>query len=165
VADEFLAPDVLLTVKEMKVANFRRVSKMPIYGMAQPTAEAVGVVLSYLADERRRYSVVLWVCVQDELVLECNGQIFCPREPTCPEQNISVYSASAQEIEELECSLKEEVLGSQKWLEVILEKEKQMKMFKVCRTLQEIFSTHKQTHEGLQYTRIPLPECAAPREE
>ncbi|KAK2866807.1 hypothetical protein Q7C36_002863 [Tachysurus vachellii] len=165
VADEFLAPDVLLTVKEMKVANFRRVSKMPIYGMAQPTAEAVGVVLSYLADERRRHSVVLWVCVQDELVLECNGQIFCPREPTCPEQNISVYGAAAQEIEELECSLKEEVLGSQKWLEVILEQEKQMKMFKGCRTLQEIFSTHKQTHEGLQYTRIPLPECAAPREE
>lgn len=44
VADEFLAPDVLLTVKEMKVANFRRVSKMPIYGMAQPTAEVPHVV-------------------------------------------------------------------------------------------------------------------------
>ncbi|KAF5886610.1 paladin isoform X2, partial [Clarias magur] len=165
VADQFLAPDVLLTLKEMKVANFRRVSKMPIYGMAQPTAEAAGVVLSYLADERRKYSAVLWVCVQDEEVLECNGQIFYPREPTCPEQNISLYGASAQEIEELECSLKEEVLGSQKWLEVTLEQEKQMKMFKSCRTLQEIFSTHKQTHQGLQYTRIPLPECAAPREE
>ncbi|XP_060795109.1 paladin isoform X2 [Neoarius graeffei] len=165
VADEFLVSDVLLTVKEMKVANFRRVSKMPIYGMAQPTAEAVGVVLSYLADERRGYSVVLWVCVQDELVLECNGQIFCPREPSCPEQHISLDSASAQEIEELECSLKEELLGSQKWLEVILEQEKQMKMFKSCRTLQEIFSTQKQSHQGLQYTRIPLPECAAPREE
>lgn len=59
----------------------------------------MGVVLSYLVDERRRYSAVLWVCVQDELVLECNGQIFCPREPTCPEQHISLYSASAQEIE------------------------------------------------------------------
>ncbi|KAK3559905.1 hypothetical protein QTP86_026418, partial [Hemibagrus guttatus] len=165
VSDEFLAPDVLLTVKEMKVANFRRVSKMPIYGMAQPTAEAVGVVLSYLTDEKRRYSAVLWVCVQDEPVLECNGQIFCPREPTCPEQHISLYGTPAEEIEELECSLKQEVLGSQKWLEVTLEKEKQMKMFKSCRTLQEIFSTHKQTHQGLQYTRIPLPECAAPREE
>lgn len=57
------------------------------------------MVLSYLADERRRYSAVLWVCLQDELVLECNGQIFCPREPTCPEQHISLYSAAAQEIE------------------------------------------------------------------
>lgn len=57
------------------------------------------MVLSYLADERRRYSAVLWVCLQDELVLECNGQIFCPREPTCLEQHISLYTASAQEIE------------------------------------------------------------------
>ena len=39
VADEYLAPDVLSTMKEMKVANFRRVPKMPIYGMAQPTAK------------------------------------------------------------------------------------------------------------------------------
>ncbi|XP_046709054.1 paladin isoform X2 [Silurus meridionalis] len=165
VADEFLAPDVLLTLKEMKVANFRRVSKMPIYGMAQPTAEALSVVLSYLADERRGYSVVLWVCVQDELVLECNGQMFYPREPTYLEQHISLYNALAQEIQELEHSLKEEVLGSQKWLEVTLEQEKQMKMFKSCRTLEEIFSSCKHTHKGLQYARIPLPECAAPREE
>ncbi|KAI1886847.1 hypothetical protein AGOR_G00200010 [Albula goreensis] len=39
VANEFLAPDVLSTVKEMKVANFRRVPKMSVYGMAQPTSE------------------------------------------------------------------------------------------------------------------------------
>jgi len=39
VADEWLAPDVLGTVKEMKAVNFRRVPKMPVYGMAQPTSE------------------------------------------------------------------------------------------------------------------------------
>lgn len=39
VADEYLAPDVLSTVKEMKAVNFRRVPKMPVYGMAQPTSE------------------------------------------------------------------------------------------------------------------------------
>lgn len=39
VADECLAPDVLSTVKEMKAINFRRVPKMPVYGMAQPTSE------------------------------------------------------------------------------------------------------------------------------
>lgn len=39
VADEYLAPDVLSTIKQMKVANFRRVPKMSIYGMAQPTSE------------------------------------------------------------------------------------------------------------------------------
>ncbi|XP_062859559.1 paladin [Trichomycterus rosablanca] len=165
VADEFLAPDVLRTVKEMKVANFRRVPKMPIYGMAQPTSEAVGAVLEYLADERRQYSAVLWVNVQDELVLECNGQIFSPREPTCPERHVSLHSAPAQQIEKLELALKDELLASQKWLEVMLEQEKQMKMLKSCRTLQEIFSGHGQTHQHLQYARIPLPECSAPTEE
>lgn len=39
VADEYLAPDVLGTVKEMKAVNFRRVPKMPVYGVAQPTSE------------------------------------------------------------------------------------------------------------------------------
>ncbi len=39
VADECLAPDVLSTVKEMKAVNFRRVPKMPVYGVAQPTSE------------------------------------------------------------------------------------------------------------------------------
>lgn len=39
VADECLAPDVLSTVKEMKAVNFRRVPKMPVYGLAQPTSE------------------------------------------------------------------------------------------------------------------------------
>lgn len=47
VADECLAPDVLSTVKEMKAINFRRVPKMPVYGMAQPTSE-VDTLLQFL---------------------------------------------------------------------------------------------------------------------
>ncbi|PKU31072.1 paladin [Limosa lapponica baueri] len=39
VADERFCPDVLSTAKEMSVANFRRVPKMPIYGMAQPSSK------------------------------------------------------------------------------------------------------------------------------
>uniref|UniRef100_A0A673GZH2 Paladin-like n=1 Tax=Sinocyclocheilus rhinocerous TaxID=307959 RepID=A0A673GZH2_9TELE len=138
VADEYLAPDVLSTIKQMKVANFRRVPKMSIYGMAQPTSEATGAVLEYLTDEKRKHSSVLWVNLQDELVVEANGQIF---------------------------SLKEELVGSQKWLEVTLEQEKQMKMFKSCVTVQETFNQHKSSHQGLQYRRIPFPECSSPTEE
>uniref|UniRef100_A0A673MSN1 Paladin n=1 Tax=Sinocyclocheilus rhinocerous TaxID=307959 RepID=A0A673MSN1_9TELE len=136
VADEYLAPDVLSTIKQMKVANFRRVPKMSIYGMAQPTSEATGAVLEYLTDEKRKHSSVLWVNLQDELVLEANGQIFCPREPTRVDQHI-----------------------------LTLEQEKQMKMFKSCLTVQEIFNQHKSSHQGLQYRRIPFPECSAPTEE
>ncbi|KAI4881665.1 hypothetical protein NFI96_032689, partial [Prochilodus magdalenae] len=165
VADEYLSPDVLSTVKEMKVANFRRVPKMPVYGMAQPTSEATGVVLSYLTDEKRNHQHVLWVNVQEELVLEANGQIFCPREPSCLDQHISLHTAQTQDIERLETALKEEILKAQKWLEVTLEQEKQMKMFKSCQTVQEIFNQHKSSQPGLEYRRIPLPECAAPTEQ
>uniref|UniRef100_I3KGQ4 Phosphatase domain containing paladin 1a n=1 Tax=Oreochromis niloticus TaxID=8128 RepID=I3KGQ4_ORENI len=143
VADEYLAPDVLSTVKEMKAVNFRRVPKMPVYGVAQPTSEATGAVLAHLTDEKRKHTHVLWVNLQEELVLEGNGQIFA----------------------KLETSLKEEILKAQKWLEVILEQEKQMKMFKTCLTVQEIFNQHKSSHQGLVCKRIPLPDCSAPREE
>lgn len=47
VADECLAPDVLSTVKELKAVNFRRVPKMPVYGLAQPTSEVQLVSLLF----------------------------------------------------------------------------------------------------------------------
>ncbi|KAK1881035.1 Paladin [Dissostichus eleginoides] len=140
VAGECLAPDVLSTVKEMKAVNFRRVPKMPVYGMAQPTSE-------------------------EELVLEANGQIFTPREPSCLDQHIPVPSSDPQLIEKLETSLKEEILRAQKWLEVTLEREKQMKMFKSCLTVQEIFNHHESSYQGLVSKRIPLPDCSPPKEE
>uniref|UniRef100_A0A8K9XYA1 Phosphatase domain containing paladin 1a n=1 Tax=Oncorhynchus mykiss TaxID=8022 RepID=A0A8K9XYA1_ONCMY len=146
VAHEYLSPDILSTVKEMKVANFRRVPKMPVYGMSQPTSEATGAVLTHLTDEKRKYSHVLWVNLQEELVLEGNGQIFTPREPSCMGQHIPVQRA-------------------QKWLEVTLEQEKQMKMFKSCLTVQEVFKQYQRTHQGLFYKRIPLADCCAPKEE
>uniref|UniRef100_A0AAY3ZV18 Paladin n=1 Tax=Denticeps clupeoides TaxID=299321 RepID=A0AAY3ZV18_9TELE len=160
VSDEYLSPDVLSTVKEMKVANFRRVPKMPIYGMAQPTSEAITSVLSYLSDEKRRHGRVLWVNLQEELVLEGNGEIFCPREPTCLDQHIPVPASEA-----LESALRDEVLRAQKWLEVTGEQEKQMKMMKSCRTLQEIFNQHKSSIQGLEYRRAPLIDCCSPHEQ
>uniref|UniRef100_A0A8D2ZJD5 Paladin n=2 Tax=Scophthalmus maximus TaxID=52904 RepID=A0A8D2ZJD5_SCOMX len=165
VADEYLAPDVLGTMKEMKAVNFRRVPKMPVYGLAQPTSEATGAVLAHLTDEKRKHSHVLWVNLQEELVLEGNGQIFTPREPLCLDQHIPVPSSDPQLIEKLETSLKEAILRAQKWLEVTLEQDKQMKMFKSCQTVQETFNQHKSSHRGLVYKRIPLPDCSAPREE
>nr|XP_061822560.1 paladin isoform X1 [Nerophis lumbriciformis] len=165
VADEYLAPDVLSTVKEMKAVNFRRVPKMPIYGMAQPTSEATGAVLAHLTDEKRKHSHVLWVNLQEELVLEGNGQIFTQREPSRLDQHIPIPSSDPHVIEKLERSLKDEVLRAQKWLEVTLEQEKQMKMFKSILTVQEIFTQHKNSTQGLIYKRIPLPDCHAPSEE
>ncbi|XP_068161438.1 paladin isoform X2 [Antennarius striatus] len=165
VADECLAPDVLGTVKEMKAVNFRRVPKMSVYGAAQPTSEATSAVLAHLTDEKRKHSHVLWVNLQEEMVLEANGQIFNVRESSCVDQHIAVPSSDPQLIEKLETSLKEEILRAQKWLEVTLEQEKQMKMMKSCLTVQEIFNQQIGSHQGLVYKRIPLPDCSAPGEE
>ncbi|KTF87459.1 hypothetical protein cypCar_00010513 [Cyprinus carpio] len=99
VSSEFLATDLLSTAKEMKVANFRRVSKMALYGMAQPNSEALAVVMSYLTDQRRGHSTILWLNLQEELVLEANGQMFTPREPGCLEQPIPVCVQHPQQLQ------------------------------------------------------------------
>ncbi|XP_059802340.1 paladin-like isoform X2 [Hypanus sabinus] len=162
VTDE--VPDVLSTMKEMKVANFRRVPKMPIYGMAQPSLEACGTVLTYLTEGKRSYTNILWVTLREEVVLEGNSQMYTLREPAALEQPIRVPMESPEQLEKLESNLKNEILTSQKLLEVRLGEEKQMKLFKSCFTMQEIFNQLKGSHQGLLYRRIPILDCGAPRE-
>ncbi|XP_077206604.1 paladin isoform X2 [Paroedura picta] len=165
VVDERFSPDVLSTVKEMSVANFRRVPKMPVYGMAQPNSKAIGSVLNYLTDAKRKYSHILWVNLREDVVLEGNEQTCTLREVGNLEQQITVPVTSPEQLEKLESVFKNDVLKSQKWLEVYLEQEKQMKMFKTCLTMQEIFNQHKSTCQGLAYKRIPIPDFCAPREQ
>ncbi|KAE8591054.1 hypothetical protein XENTR_v10018296 [Xenopus tropicalis] len=165
VLDDRFSPDVLSTLKEMNVANFRRVPKMPVYGTAQPSLKATGSVLSYLTDAKRKYSNILWVNLREDVILEANEQIFTPREPDNLEQQIAVPAASPEQLEKLEATVANHVLTSQKWLEVYLEQEKQMKMFKTCRTMQEIFNQHRSAYPGLVYRRIPIPDFCAPREQ
>ncbi|KAI4874210.1 hypothetical protein NFI96_030408 [Prochilodus magdalenae] len=165
VSSDYLAPDLLGTAKGMKVSNFRRVLKTAVYGMAQPSSEALSAVLSYLMDEKRKHSSMLWVNLQEELVLEGNGQMFTPREPGYVEQQIPVCVQNTQQLEVLEAAIKEEIVRCEKWLEVTTEQEKQMRMLKSCRTLQELFAQQKDIHPGLTYLRIPFSDCCAPKEE
>ncbi|XP_054493570.2 paladin [Agelaius phoeniceus] len=165
VADERFCPDVLSTAKEMSVANFRRVPKMPIYGTAQPSSKSLGSVLRYLTDAKRKHSRILWINLREEAVLEGNEQIYTLREPGLLEELIPVPAASPQQLEKLEAALKGDLLKCQKWLEVYLESEKQMKMFKSCLTTQEIFSQQKNSCQGLTYRRIPIPDFCAPKEQ
>lgn len=65
----------------------------------------------------------------------------------------------------LELALKEDILGCEKWLGVVLEQQKQMTMLKSCQTVQEIFAKQKNIYPGLIYRRIPLTDCCAPKEE
>ncbi|NXX33554.1 PALD protein, partial [Nicator chloris] len=165
VADERFCPDVLSTAKEMSVANFRRVPKMPVYGTAQPSSKTLGGVLRYLTDAKRKHSRIVWINLREEAVLEGNEQIYTLREPGLLEELIPVPAASPQQLEKLEAALKVDLLKCQKWLEVYLEAEKQMKMFKSCLTMQEIFSQQKNSCQGLTYRRIPIPDFCAPKEQ
>ncbi|NWX59019.1 PALD protein, partial [Promerops cafer] len=165
VADERVCPDVLSTAKEMSVANFRRVPKMPVYGTAQPSSKTLGSVLRYLTDAKRKHSRIVWISLREEAVLEGNEQIYTLREPGLLEELIPVPAASPQQLEKLEAALKADLLKCQKWLEVYLEAEKQMKMFKSCLTTQEIFSQQKSSCQGLTYRRIPIPDFCAPKEQ
>ncbi|KFP03896.1 Paladin, partial [Calypte anna] len=165
VADERFCPDVLSTAKEMSVANFRRVPKMPVYGTAQPSSKTLGSVLRYLTDAKRKHARIVWISLREEVVLEGNEQIYTMREPGHLEELIPVLTASPQQLEKLESTLKGDLLKCQKWLEVYLETEKQMKMFKSCLTTQEIFSQQKNLCQGLSYRRIPIPDFCAPKEQ
>lgn len=61
--------------------------------------------------------------------------------------------------------MKENILRSEKWLEVITEQEKQMRMLSSCHTVEELFIHQKSIYPCLTYQRIPLSECCAPKEE
>ncbi|XP_041260969.1 paladin isoform X2 [Onychostruthus taczanowskii] len=126
---------------------------------------SLGSVLRYLTDAKRKHSRIVWINLREEAVLEGNEQIYTLREPGLLEELIPVPAASPQQLEKLEAALKGDLLKCQKWLEVYLEAEKQMKMFKSCLTTQEIFSQQKNSCQGLTYRRIPIPDFCAPKEQ
>ncbi|XP_057593581.1 paladin isoform X2 [Hippopotamus amphibius kiboko] len=150
--DDLISPDALSTVREMDVANFRRVPRLPIYGTAQPSAKALGSILAYLTDTKRKLQQVVWVNLREEAVLECDGRTHSlrrPGPPTAPDQ-----------LENLESQLKAHLSmpppGAQ---------GPRTRRFQTCLTPQEVFSQHRGACPGLIYHRIPVPDFCAPREE
>ncbi|XP_033698488.1 paladin isoform X2 [Tursiops truncatus] len=151
-ADDLVSPDALSTVREMDVANFRRVPRLPIYGTAQPSAKALGSILAYLTDTKRKLQQVVWVNLREEAVLECDGRTHSlrwPGPPTAPSQ-----------VENLETQLKAHLsmppAGTQ---------GPRTRRFQTCLTTQEVFSQHRGACPGLTYHRVPMPDFCAPREE
>ncbi|XP_055475123.1 paladin [Psammomys obesus] len=151
-ADDLVSPDALSTVREMDVANFRRVPRMPIYGTAQPSAKALGSILAYLSDAKRKLRQVVWINLREEVVLECDGRMHSlwPPGPTlAPEQ-----------LEALEAQLKAHLSAP-----APNTKSPTTPRFQKCLTTQEVFSQHQGACLGLTYHRIPVPDFCAPQEE
>uniref|UniRef100_A0A8C5KMV4 Paladin n=1 Tax=Jaculus jaculus TaxID=51337 RepID=A0A8C5KMV4_JACJA len=151
-ADDLVSLDTLSTVREMDVANFRRVPRMPIYGTAQPNAKALGSILAYLTDAKRRLRQVVWVNLREEAVLECDGHthsLWPPGPPLAPEH-----------LEALEAQLKAHISTPAPDT-----KGPAGPRFQTCLTMKEVFSQHCGACPGLTYHRIPVPDFCAPREE
>ncbi|KAM9197335.1 paladin [Dugong dugon] len=150
--DDLVSPDALSTIREMNVANFRRVPRVPIYGTAQPSAKALGSILAYLTDAKRKLRQVVWVSLREEAVLECDGQTHSLRWPGPP--------MAPDQLENLETQLKahlsvpEEGPGGRR-----------APRFQTCLTMREVFSRHRGACPDLTYHRIPIPDFCAPREE
>ncbi|XP_036784619.2 paladin isoform X3 [Manis pentadactyla] len=151
-ADDLVSPDALSTVREMDVANFRRVPRMPIYGTAQPSAKALGSILAYLMDAKRKLHQVVWVNLREEAVLECDGHTHSLRQPGPP--------MAAEQLENLETQLKAHLSMPPPGAE-----GPRTSRFQTCLTTQEVFSQHRRACPGLIYHRIPVPDFCAPREQ
>lgn len=151
-ADDLVSPDALSTVREMDVANFRRVPRMPIYGTAQPSAKALGSILAYLMDAKRKLHQVVWVNLREEAVLECDGHTHSLRQPGPP--------MAAEQLENLETQLKAHLSMPSPGAE-----GPRTSRFQTCFTMQEVFSQHCRACPGLIYHRIPVPDFCAPREQ
>lgn len=151
-ADDLVSLDALSTVREMGVANFRRVPRMPIYGMAQPSAKALGSILTYLTDAKRKLQQVVWVNLREDAMLECDGHthsMWPPGPPMTPAQ-----------LEAMEAQLKAHLS-----MPAPDTKGPPPPRFQKCLTMQEVFSQHRGACPGLTYHRVPLPDFCAPREE
>ncbi|XP_004769576.1 paladin [Mustela putorius furo] len=151
-ADDLISPDALSTVREMDVANFRRVPRMPIYGTAQPSAKALGSILAYLTDAKRKLRHVVWVSLREEAVLECDGHTHSLKWPGPP--------MASDQLENLESQLKAHLS-----MPLPGPGGPATRRFQTCRTLQEVFAQHRGAYPGLTYHRIPLPDFCAPCEQ
>ncbi|KAM9068838.1 paladin isoform 2-T2 [Sarcophilus harrisii] len=160
VADEPFSPDVLSTAREMDVANFRRVAKMPVYGMAQPSAKAVGSVLAHLTDSKRKHRRVSWINLREEAVVECDGRTYTLRERgDLLEPVPGPVALPAEQLEKLESQLKARVLASPEQVEVRPGQGGQKPVHK-CLTMQDVAGQSR----DLSYQRLPLPDFCAPGE-
>ncbi|KAI0240998.1 Paladin [Lamellibrachia satsuma] len=100
VSDNFVGFDVLSTFADVKTANFRRFPSLPVYGMAQPSREGLAGVVNYLLSKRFGHPLVIIVNLREDLVVECNGVSYSPRESDTLTVAINMPGIPAYEIEE-----------------------------------------------------------------
>uniref|UniRef100_A0A4W3HHD5 Paladin-like n=1 Tax=Callorhinchus milii TaxID=7868 RepID=A0A4W3HHD5_CALMI len=162
VADDYLDLDEMSSQRQMKVSNFRKVSKMPVCGIAQPSTEGLAQLLSYLTDDKRKFTSVLCVNLREEAVLAADEQMYSLRDVANLQQETIIPAAT---VEQLENAAKMDILTCKTTIEVWQEDKKEMKVFSSCLTLNDVYNQMALRYSQLYYQRIPVTDCAAPTEE
>uniref|UniRef100_A0A4W3HK07 Paladin-like n=1 Tax=Callorhinchus milii TaxID=7868 RepID=A0A4W3HK07_CALMI len=165
VADDYLDLDEMSSQRQMKVSNFRKVSKMPVCGIAQPSTEGLAQLLSYLTDDKRKFTSVLCVNLREEAVLAADEQMYSLRDVANLQQETIIPAATVEQLEKIENAAKMDILTCKTTIEVWQEDKKEMKVFSSCLTLNDVYNQMALRYSQLYYQRIPVTDCAAPTEE
>ncbi|XP_064616036.1 paladin-like [Liolophura sinensis] len=109
VSDDYIGLDVLSSQMDVQVSNFRKVTGLPVYGMAQPNRNGLCKVVSHLLSKKQGHPVVVLVNLRDDVVVDCDTETFSVRDSTDLEEPVIMHGVTRKDIEEKEEKLKEEI--------------------------------------------------------
>ncbi|XP_033103115.1 paladin-like isoform X2 [Anneissia japonica] len=167
VSDESLDNDVMGSTPDVGVSNFRCISGIPVYGVAQPTFQGLEKLVPYLTDNKASHPVVHFFNLRSDLVVECDGQTYTLKYHSDPSANIFYKNNDVEDLEQKEAKLKNEILQEKgplqvhytdtKWPAVAME-------FKSAFTLRELYKSRGS--DKLIYHHLPM-SCheTAPKEQ
>lgn len=156
--------------------NFRQVGGSNVYGVGQPTVDALRSVLAELGAGPSGSHTVTWTTLREEPVIYIQGVSYTLRDLANPIANLEDTGVSAATVEQRESTLKQEILReaerhggrflvavenadmsiSGRWVE--------LKPGDV-QTPAEVFDGLKQQGYRIDYARIPISDEKAPENQ
>ncbi|XP_071106895.1 paladin-like [Haliotis cracherodii] len=166
VADDYIGLDVLGSQCDVRVANFRKLMGLPIYGMAQAPRDGLSRVVSHLLDKRQGYKHVAVIGLRNDVTVECDGATYNVRDVSSLEEPVLIVETTASELEEKEETLKKEV-KSYKELEVYTETNRPPVTMEFGSVLspEDLWEQQKLQTLDMSYTRLPIQYDHSPTEK
>ncbi|MEZ4814151.1 MAG: hypothetical protein R3A80_02955 [Bdellovibrionota bacterium] len=144
----------------MGAPNYRpsRASKS-LYGTAQPSVEG----LREFFEESKEQNII-WFNLREEVVVYFSGYSFNLRAVTAPFKNLSLAGMSAQELEQTEKCIVENLKRNRPEL-ILVDESVDMKVIPALpidyddiQTVAEVFAENSHWVKSLQYVRIPITD-------
>ncbi|XP_025089894.1 paladin-like [Pomacea canaliculata] len=111
VADNYIGLDVLSSRMDVKVANFRRLMGLPVYGMAQPARDGLSRVVNFLLHKKQGCSQVVIVNLRNDVAIEFDETTYHVEDVGNLGEPVLIYGASDKEMEVCEEALLKEFKG------------------------------------------------------